>query len=164
MLAGSRFRNLRLAWSGCYPHDLEFRSHGGIIGGSGTDNITGSSGSNGLSGGSGSDVILGGGGSDRIEGGLGNDRLTGGSGADIFVHKPGFGNDVITDFDANPRSGQDLLDITAYNITAEDFATAIALSDVGADTLVTIGGDPSQTILLAGIDDASVITAQDFLL
>jgi hypothetical protein len=87
-----------------------------------------------------------------------------GSGTDIFVYKPGFGNDVITDFDGNPKSGQDWIDISAFSIAAEDFATVVAIDDIGADTLVTIGGDPDQSILLVGIGDASDITAQDFLL
>jgi hypothetical protein len=75
----------------------------------------------------------------------------------------GFGNDVVTDFDANPSGGQDRLDISAFNISAEDFATAVAIVDVGADTLVTIGGDPNQTVRLAGIGNASLITADDFI-
>ena len=35
---------------------------------------------------------------DRLDGGKGNDNLFGGAGADLFVLKPGEGNDVIADY------------------------------------------------------------------
>ncbi|HEX5957219.1 MAG TPA: hypothetical protein VFY92_01000, partial [Hyphomicrobiaceae bacterium] len=75
----------------------------------------------------------------------------------------GFGNDIISDFDANPSSGQDLLDISGLGITAETFATSVLIEALGSDTLVTIGTD---TILLQGVDGTgtNIITQEDFLL
>jgi hypothetical protein len=81
-----------------------------------------------------------------------------------FVFAPGFGNDSITDFDANPARGQDVLDISAFGIAAEEFADRVQIEDIGADTLVTIDGHSDQTIRLAGIGNSTVVTQQDFLL
>jgi Ca2+-binding RTX toxin-like protein len=117
--------------------------------------MEGSGGANSLTGGSGVDVLNGRGGDDILTGGGGNDR---------FVFAPGFGQDRIEDFDANPAGGQDIIDLTAFDITADEFAGRVAIADVGADTLVTIDADPQQTILLAGIGNAAAITQQDFVL
>ncbi|MGH6625077.1 MAG: hypothetical protein ACRECD_00780, partial [Burkholderiaceae bacterium] len=88
--------------------------------------------------------------------------LTGGYGNDMFVFSAaGFGNDQVTDFDADPVFGQDLLNISGLGITAATFATLVAITDLGADTLVTIGTD---SFLLAGVADATTVTASDFML
>src|SRR5262249_48727382 len=84
-----------------------------VIGGSGNDTISGDNGANVLSGGGGNDTISGLGGNDSLSGDAGNDVMTGGTGSDTFFFKPGFGNDRLTDFDANPVGGQDFLDIKA---------------------------------------------------
>ncbi len=130
-----------------------------VIGGSGNDVITGNAAANSLTGGSGNDTIVAGGGADRLEGGAGDDFLDGGAGADIFVFAPGFGHDTIRGFDANPASGQDLLDIHAFHI---DIAS-VSIQDLGNDTLITIGAD---TITLLGVNGLgqNVITGTDFLL
>jgi Ca2+-binding RTX toxin-like protein len=118
------------------------------------------------------DVLLGGGGNDTLDGGRGNDRLNGQSGDDVmtggrdndtFVFGPGFGDDVIRDFDANARGGQDLLDVSALGVTAEDFDARVVIEDLGKNTLVTIG---DHSILLLGVDGKGkqVITESDFLL
>ncbi|WP_051394225.1 hypothetical protein [Pseudomonas taeanensis] len=73
----------------------------------------------------------------------------------------GFGNDRIMDFDANPVGGQDLLNIAALGVTAANFAASVSIANVGADTLVSVGGG---TILLVGINDATTITQADFIL
>jgi hypothetical protein len=79
------------------------------------------------------------------------------------VFAAGFGNDVIAGFDANPASGQDLLDISALGISAATFAASVLIQDLGSDTLVTIG---TGSILLQGVDGTgtNLITQQDFLL
>jgi hypothetical protein len=69
----------------------------------------------------------------------------------------------MTDFDYNPTSGQDLLDISAFGITAETFTSRVKLTDLGADILVTIDNDASQTIRLANAQTVGNITMQDFL-
>lgn len=109
------------------------------------------------------DSLNGDAGIDTLVGGAGNDTMNGGAGNDFFVFAPGFGNDVVNGFDANPAGGQDLLDISAYGFTAASFAANVTIADLGADTLVTIGDD---TILLNGVNGvgANIITIQDFLL
>src|SRR5262249_46329056 len=133
-----------------------------VVGGSGSDTLTGDSDANSLIGGAGGDTIAGAGGNDRIQGGLGIDLLTGGSGNDTFVFGAGFGNDRITDFDATPSGGQDLIELAGFGIRAATFASRVTIADVGADTLVTIDGDPNQTIRLTGVGSASTVTVDDF--
>ncbi|MGE0055708.1 MAG: FG-GAP-like repeat-containing protein [Hyphomicrobium sp.] len=130
--------------------------------GSGNFSGTGNGLNNVLTGGAGDDLLSGGGGDDRLIGGTGNDILTGGNGNDTFVFAPGFGNDQINGFDANPTGGQDLIDLTGFNISADTFAAHVSIADVGADTLVTVDG--TDTILLAGIGNATTVTQQDFIL
>jgi Ca2+-binding RTX toxin-like protein len=98
--------------------------------------------------------------SNTIIGGAGNDLLTGGLGRDTFVFNPGFGDDVVLDFDADPAGGQDRLDLRTLGITLGTFGTEVDIVAVGADTVVNIGAD---SIVLAGVAAASV-GAADFLL
>jgi Ca2+-binding RTX toxin-like protein len=110
------------------------------------------------------DILIGDEGDDRLEGGVGNDLLDGSGGADTFVFAPGFGNDRVENFDADPAGGQDFLDISAFGITADDFSGHVTITGIGADALVTINSDPNQTILLAGVGNVATITQQDFVL
>ena len=146
---GANLENL--AYTGDYAGIARFSADGNHL-------------ANTLTGGIGIDIISGKAGSDRLLGLGGDDRLTGGSDNDTFVFAPGFGNDSITDFDANPARGQDVLDISAFGIAAEEFADRVQIEDIGADTLVTIDGHSDQTIRLAGIGNSTVVTQQDFLL
>jgi Ca2+-binding RTX toxin-like protein len=133
-----------------------------VTGGGMADTLSGGSGNDTLLGLAGNDTLNGSGGNDRLEGGAGNDRLDGGANLDTFVFKPGFGNDRISGFDANPSGGQDLIELSGFGITAANFADHVDIADVGADTLVTIGDDASQTIRLAGIGNAGTVTVDDF--
>ncbi len=137
--------------------NLTFIGSGGFTGtGNGLANV--------ITGGIAADTINAAGGNDIIRGGAGNDILTGGNGTDTFVFGAGFGNDRITDFDANPGGGgQDLLDLRELGITAATFAAQVSITDLGNDTQITIGAD---TILLTGVTgvNANVITQLDFLL
>jgi Ca2+-binding RTX toxin-like protein len=135
-----------------------------LEGNQGDDKLEGQDGDDILEGGDGDDILKGGEGDDILEGGAGNDLLKGGEGDDTFVFKPDFGNDRITGFDANPSGGQDSIDLSGFGITAADFADRVEITDVGADTLVTIDGDANQTIRLAGIGNSSKITVDDFLI
>ena len=130
---------------------------------SGVENVVGSDFADTLVGDAGDNRLEGGAGDDVLEGGGGADTVVGGGGSDTFVFAPGFGNDRIEDFGGEPADGQDLLDISAVGVTADDFRGRVTITEVGADALVTIDGDPNQTILLAGIGDAA-ITQQDFVL
>ena len=60
--------------------------------------------------------------------------------------------------------GQDHLDISAFGITAATFGDHVALTDLGADILVTIDGNASQTIILVGAQNVGNITQADFIL
>jgi Ca2+-binding RTX toxin-like protein len=143
-----------------------------IVGGNGGQTLTGTieedtiNGGNGkdvLNGGGGNDFLSGGKGADVLNGGGGNDTMDGGDGNDVFIFAPGFGNDRVLGFDANPKSGQDFLDISAFGITSATFAARVTITDVGADTLVTIDGNVAQTILLVGLADSTTVTQADFL-
>ena len=64
----------------------------------GDDEVYGGEGKDIVFGGIGNDIVDGGSGDDEVRGDEGDDTLTGGSGSDTFVFRPGFGNDIITDF------------------------------------------------------------------
>jgi hypothetical protein len=87
--------------------------------------------------------------------------MNAGSGEDVFMFAAGFGNDRITSFDTNAAGGQDLLNLTALNITAATFGSSVTIADVGADTLLTFG---AGSITLVGVADATTVTATDFIL
>jgi hypothetical protein len=136
-------------------------AQGDLLGG--VENVVGSAFADTIVGDAGDNGIRGGAGDDRLDGGGGADTLTGGEGDDRFVFAPGFGQDRIEEFDAQPAGGQDLLDVSAFGIAEADFAPRLTIADLGPDTLVTIDGDPAQTILLSGVGHAAV-TRQDFVL
>jgi Ca2+-binding RTX toxin-like protein len=137
-----------------------------IVGNGAANLLSGAGGADTLDGGSGADTLDGGAGNDRLIGGLGDDTMTGGAGSDVFVFQTGFGNDVITDFDANPAGGQDLLDLSAYtpDIDTGNFAAHVSIAVSAGNTVITIDG--TQHITLTGVTGvgANVITTQDFLL
>jgi Ca2+-binding RTX toxin-like protein len=141
-----------------------------LTGNDGNDFLNGNGGSDTLVGNGGNDNLNGGGGSDILIGGAGNDAMNGGTGADTFVFAPGFGNDVVSGFDANPGGGQDRLDLSALGITAANFAASVLVADLGANTLVEIDvdglGTVTGSIMLQGVNGvgANVITQQDFIL
>jgi VCBS repeat-containing protein len=97
-------------------------------------------------------VLLGLEGDDTITGGGGNDLMTGGPGSDRFLFAPGFGDDVILDFDANPAGGQDRIEMQGVEFSD------LRLSRVGTTLLVTLGDD---SIRLVGVALSSV-TIDDF--
>jgi Ca2+-binding RTX toxin-like protein len=143
-----------------------------VIGTQGNDSISLNGNANVIDGQGGADIINAGGSNDVIIGGLGNDTMTGGTGNDIFQFAAGYGNDVITDFDANPGGGQDVLDITGYVpatgpdlfINSGTFASHVSIQVVAGNTVVTIDG--SDSITLNGVTGvgANSVTIADFLL
>ncbi len=116
--------------------------------------FNGTNGSQAVFGLDGADRLNGGGGSDMLIGGAGNDVMIGGAGDDTFIFARGFGNDVITDFDANPVGGRDWLDVSALGITAASFGSRVSIANfnpagtVNDRTEVTIYTDAAHT----GID------------
>lgn len=132
-----------------------------VTGGSGSDVVIGNAANNVLITGAGNDHVHGGYGNDKIEAGTGNDVMTGGPGADRFVFETGFGNDVITDFDAVTDDVQDRIDISALMISDDDFGARVHIADAGNDVLISID---SNSILLKNVTDASQVTISDFVL
>ncbi|WP_085693227.1 MULTISPECIES: peroxidase family protein [unclassified Pseudomonas] len=131
-----------------------------LNGGAGSDTLFGDNGNDILSGGNGSDFLNGAAGNDTVNGGAGDDTMMATDGNDVFQFAAGFGNDLIINFDSDATGGQDLLDITAFNITAATFAANVTIADDGADTLVSIGA--TDSIRLVGVADATTVTAADF--
>jgi len=133
-----------------------------LVGAAGNDTLDGGDGNDYLVGAQGSDSLLGGKGTDRLEGGAGNDVLTGGNDADVFVFKPGFGSDVVTDF-AAAGTTHDTLELTSVFHSLVDLQAAHAISQVGADTVITLTSDPAHLdqITLRGVAVAA-LTADHF--
>ena len=129
-----------------------------VRGSQGANTITGDNGANVLEGLGGNDTISAGSGADTLIGGTGDDRLTGGAGNDTFVFRPGFGNDVVTDFHFNGNTfntgnaNHDVLDLHGLGLANladlighSTFTTAGGLTTthitVGADTITLQGAD-----------------------
>ena len=125
---------------------------------------TGNASNNVITGGGGIDTLSGAGGSDTLIGGQGNDVMNGGSGEDLFMLGEDFGADTIIGFDANPTGGQDRLDVSALGIDADNFAARVSIVDLGVDTLVTIDGFDTITLLGVNGVGANTITHADFML
>ncbi len=130
-----------------------------MFGGTGADTMFGKAGDDRLRGGMDNDRISGGAGRDVVNGGYGDDTMSGGAGSDMFVFRSGSGRDIVTDFDANPAGGQDLLVLRDMGITEGNFAQHVRILNAGADTLVVVDG---QHISLAGVADHHSITVDDF--
>jgi hypothetical protein len=56
----------------------------------------------------------------------GGSAMTGTDSNVVFVFAEGFGNDAVSDFDANPAGAQDFLDLTVSMGTEQPFADANA--------------------------------------
>ncbi len=129
---------------------------GSLNGGGNADIILGFNGNDTLNGNNGADVLIGGAGTDTMNGGAGNDT---------FVFGAGFGTDTVNGFDADAGGGgQDLIAVSAsLGLSAADIGGRIIITDLGANTLITIDG--GSTITLIGVDGtgANVITSADFI-
>ena len=148
--------------SGNNGADVIFGNRGSdrLLGNNGDDFINGNQAEDILFGGNGNDLLYGGkendtlnggDGSDTMSGDLGNDILSGGNGSDRFVLKPGYGSDILTDFE----DGQDFVAL-ADGLT---FAQ-LAISQENGSTLIRFEDE-----LLATLEniDASLISSADFL-
>jgi Ca2+-binding RTX toxin-like protein len=133
-----------------------------LDGGQGRDDISSGAGVDRIFGRDGNDTLRGEDGDDQLTGGAGDDVMTGGDGGDRFLFTPGFGNDRINGFDADPFGSQDFLDISAFEMA--DFQTRVAILDHGQDTLITIDANHDQTIRLLGVASSTNVTQADFIL
>jgi hypothetical protein len=76
------------------------------------------------------------------------------------VLEKGFGHDVVKGFDAKSKSGGDKIDISALDISKNDFAQKVAIEDAGCDTIIKIGAD---TIELENVK-AEHVSINDFII
>lgn len=135
--------------------DLNSRSPGGLnggddtlSGGSGDDRIGGKGGNDVLFGDEGEDTLWGDAGDDLLDGGLGNDLLFGGPGSDNFVLTPGYGTDVIADFEV----GIDSL-ILAGSLSVEQ----LGMTQQGGGVEITLSETDEVLAMVSGVqvDDLS---------
>ena len=104
-------------------------------------------------GGGGNDTLSGNAGNDTLSGGTGNDSLTGGAGSDSFVFAPGFGQDVVQDFE----DGIDMVDLRDGLAFAD-----LTLSTIPGGVRVEITAEQGTWINLMGVTLAQ-IDAADFM-
>ncbi len=139
-----------------------------LYGGDGDDTLISGEGSNMLMGGAGDDKLTGGDGADTLTGGAGDDDLTGGSGGnDKFVFAPGDtagDSDAILDWEAG-----DLIDLSAFDLTAEQLKAAISLRGTGTDAFVVInleahGGGRITIEDISDLDTFDKVTTENNLI
>jgi len=120
-------------------NDVLFGDAGGDVvwGNLGNDTLDGGDGNDQVRGGQGDDIVKGGAGDDYVSGDRGADTITGGAGADLFHGSQDAGIDRVTDF--NLSEGDRVM---------LDPGTTFTVSQVGADTVIDMGGG-NQMILVS---------------
>jgi Ca2+-binding RTX toxin-like protein len=133
-------------------NDLLFGDDGADIvwGNLGNDTLSGGPGDDQVRGGQGDDSISGGAGADYISGDRGNDTEVGGPGADTFHSFSGAGVDRVLDF--NVGEGDRVM---------LDPGTSYTVSQVGADTVIDMGG--GDQVILVGVQMSSLPPGTIFL-
>ncbi len=114
-----------------------------VYGNMGNDTCFGGAGADIVRGGQGDDSVSGEAGADWLSGDRGNDTLAGGAGADTFNFFTGAGGDRVTDFNAAEGDKVRIEGGASY-----------AVRQVGADTVVDIGG--GDTLTLVGVNSSSL--------
>ena len=107
-----------------------------LMGGDGADTLNGGDGDDMLMGGDGDDTLNGGAGDDTLTGGAGDDDLSGGTGADTFVFSTAW-----TAGTATPSwigTDGDMIDLSAFDLTAEQVIGAITLRGKESGAYVVI--------------------------
>ncbi len=138
------------AYRGAYGNSADdFIDAGGLVGATdpaGELRLDGRGGNDVILGGAGIDVISGGDGDDIIEGRGGDDILTGGAGADRFVFAPGWGQDIIADFDPSPEG--DVLDLSLVPNASLTLKISNLHTGGTSNTHLVIDGD---SLILRGV-------------
>jgi Ca2+-binding RTX toxin-like protein len=119
-------------------NDLLFGDAGDdiVYGNLGNDTCVGGAGNDLVRGGQGNDILYGGAGNDWLSGDRGDDTITGGAGADTFHTFSGAGIDRVLDFSAAEGDRVQL-----------DPGTHYSVSQVGADTVIHMGGGDQMTLV-----------------
>jgi len=144
------------------PKQTLANSINNVISGSGNDSIRGNNSGGILNGGGGNDSVTGGTGVDYIIGGSGTDRLTGGANDDVFIFRPGFGTDTVTDFNVGTVASHDTLDLRGLGISSvadllSNTSSAGYYVDGGASAVIHVGAD---SITLANVSKALLLSHQ----
>jgi serralysin len=131
--------------------DVLYGNDGGdiVYGNLGNDTCDGGAGADLIRGGQGDDVVLGQAGDDWLSGDRANDTITGGAGADIFHGFQEAGIDRVTDFNLAEGDRVQL-----------DPGTTYALVQVGADTVLDMGG--GHQMILVGVSMSSLTSGWVF--
>lgn len=129
---------------------VAYGGHNLIYGNLGNDTLTGGGGGDILRGGQGDDMIAGGSGDDFISGDRGNDTESGGGGADRFHDSQDAGVDRVLDFHYAEGDRVQL-----------DPGTTYTMSQVGADTVLDMGG--GNQMILVGVTLADLPSDWIFL-
>ena len=140
-----------------------------LVGGQGDDNITAHLGQNLLYGNLGNDTLQGGNGGDILRGGQGDDVLTAGSGNQFLSGDRG--DDTVTAGSGHDtiHSSQDagidrILNFSAgHDVVELDPGTTFSVSQVGADTVITMIGSPgTNEVILVGVQMTSLSATSIF--
>ncbi len=107
----------------------------------------------------GNDTIDGGKGNDTIDGGAGDDVLIGGDGNDTFIFRPGFGNDVITDF-GNDGGNHDTIYLYGTPFDDVDFLDT-HVEQVGDDVVIDVS--PTDHITMHGFEKMNLSLHDHFV-
>lgn len=103
-------------------------------------------------GNSGDNLMQGKGGDDRIIGFQGDDVLEGGGGNDHFVFRPGYGKDIVTDFDV----AQEYVALLEFGLDSFDDVQP-HISQKGDDTWISLGS--GDRIILRDVDAGNLTEA-----
>ena len=133
-------------------NDLLFGDAGGDVvwGNLGNDTLDGGDGDDQVRGGQGDDSVSGGAGNDFVSGDRGNDTVAGGNGADLFHGSQDAGIDRVIDFH-----------LAQGDRVMLDPGTTYAVSQVGADTVIDMGG--ANQMILVGVQMSTLTPGWIFL-
>jgi Ca2+-binding RTX toxin-like protein len=132
-------------------NDMLFGEAGGDVvwGNLGNDSCDGGDGNDQVRGGQGDDTVAGGAGDDYVSGDRGNDTIAGGTGADRFHGSQDAGIDRVVDFK-----------LAEGDRVMLDPGTTYTLSQVGADTVLDMGG--GHQMILVGVPMSSLAASSIF--